>query len=102
MSPVMQRRLTAQASFSRTLLRLGLLLGCFVCGVWALTQPRARGVTETVPAAEASADVMFVLDTSRSMLAEDAAPNRLARAKLAALDLMRRAKSDRLGLVAFS
>ena len=36
------------------------------------------------------------------MLAEDIAPNRLARAKLAALELMQRAKSDRLGLVAFA
>ena len=36
------------------------------------------------------------------MLAEDIPPNRLARAKLAALELMQRAKSDRLGLVAFA
>jgi Ca-activated chloride channel family protein len=36
------------------------------------------------------------------MLAEDVVPNRLARAKLAALDLMRLAKSDRLGVVAFA
>ena len=36
------------------------------------------------------------------MLAEDVRPNRLARAKLAALDLVRRARTDRLGLVAFA
>jgi Ca-activated chloride channel family protein len=36
------------------------------------------------------------------MLAQDIAPNRLARARLAALDLMQLAKSDRLGLVAFA
>ena len=36
------------------------------------------------------------------MLAEDIAPNRLERAKLAVLDLMQQAKSDRLGLVAFA
>jgi Ca-activated chloride channel family protein len=36
------------------------------------------------------------------MLARDVAPNRLTRAKLAALDLMQQAKSDRLGLVAFA
>ena len=35
-------------------------------------------------------------------MAEDIAPNRLQRAKLAALDLMQQAKSDRLGLVAFA
>ncbi|MSU57688.1 MAG: VWA domain-containing protein [Pedosphaera sp.] len=47
-------------------------------------------------------DIVVAIDTSKSMLAEDIAPNRLARAKLAALDLMQHAKSDRLGLVAFA
>jgi len=36
------------------------------------------------------------------MLAEDVSPNRLARAKLAALDLRKLAKADRMGLVAFA
>ncbi|GIT05276.1 MAG: hypothetical protein CM1200mP29_06870 [Verrucomicrobiota bacterium] len=36
------------------------------------------------------------------MLATDQTPNRLERAKLAVLDLMRLAKRDRLGLIAFS
>ena len=36
------------------------------------------------------------------MLAQDVAPDRLDRAKLAALDLMRLSASDRLGLVAFA
>ena len=35
------------------------------------------------------------------MLAEDMAPNRLTRAKLAALDLKRLAKTDRVALIAF-
>lgn len=47
-------------------------------------------------------DIIVAIDTSKSMLAEDITPNRLARAKLAALDLMQQAKSDRLGLVAFA
>lgn len=47
-------------------------------------------------------DIMVAIDTSKSMLAEDIAPNRLGRAKLAALDLMQQSKSDRLGLVAFA
>ena len=42
-------------------------------------------------------DIVVAIDTSKSMLAEDIAPNRLARAKLAALDLMQEAKADRLG-----
>ena len=46
--------------------------------------------------------IIVAVDTSKSMLAEDVAPNRLARAKLTAIDLMQTAKSDRLGLVAFA
>jgi len=47
-------------------------------------------------------DIVVAIDTSKSMLATDIAPTRLARAKLAALDLMALARSDRLGLVAFA
>ncbi|HOW66923.1 MAG TPA: VWA domain-containing protein [Candidatus Paceibacterota bacterium] len=47
-------------------------------------------------------DILVAVDTSRSMLAEDTSPDRLRRAKLAILDLMRQAKTDRLGLIAFA
>src|SRR6185295_8691540 len=47
-------------------------------------------------------DIIVAIDTSRSMLATDIAPNRITRAKLAALELMQKAKNDRLGLVAFA
>ena len=47
-------------------------------------------------------DIVVAVDTSKSMLATDIAPSRLARAKLAALELMQTAKADRLGLVAFA
>jgi Ca-activated chloride channel family protein len=47
-------------------------------------------------------DIVVAVDTSKSMLAEDITPNRLARAKLAALDLLHLARTDRLGLVAFA
>ena len=47
-------------------------------------------------------DIVVAVDTSKSMLATDIPPDRLARAKLAALELMQTAKADRLGLVAFA
>jgi len=47
-------------------------------------------------------DIVVAVDTSKSMLATDIAPNRLGRAKLAALELMQKAATDRLGLVAFA
>jgi|YelNatPaOPRAMG01_1025707.scaffolds.fasta_scaffold01799_12 Ca-activated chloride channel family protein len=47
-------------------------------------------------------DILFVLDCSRSMLAEDVRPNRLERAKLAILDFVQRHGRGRVGLVAFA
>ena len=47
-------------------------------------------------------DIIVAMDTSRCMLARDVAPNRLEQAKLAVIDLMRLAKTDRLGLVVFA
>ena len=47
-------------------------------------------------------DLIVALDTSRSMLAGDVQPNRLERAKLAVLDLVRMLDGDRIGLVAFA
>jgi len=102
LSPVMQRRLTAQASTGRIVLRLALILCAMLAAIGALMRPQARGVTETVTASTAAADVVFVLDTSRSMLAEDAAPNRLARAKAEISQLVARLPGHRVGLVAFA
>ena len=47
-------------------------------------------------------DTLFILDCSRSMLANDVAPSRLQRAKLAILDYVQRSGSGRVGLVAFA
>jgi Ca-activated chloride channel family protein len=47
-------------------------------------------------------DVVFLVDVSRSMLAEDLAPNRLERAKLAMLDALPVLEGDRVALVAFA
>lgn len=47
-------------------------------------------------------DIIFAVDTSKSMLAEDLKPNRLERSKLAISDLVDRLEGDRVGLVAFS
>ena len=47
-------------------------------------------------------DIIFAIDTSKSMLAEDITPNRLERAKLAVIDLSKMLQGDRVGIVAFS
>ena len=46
-------------------------------------------------------DIVFLIDVSRSMLAEDLYPNRLERAKLAVQDALEVLDGDRVALVAF-
>lgn len=47
-------------------------------------------------------DILVVMDTSRSMLAEDLKPNRLQVAKWAVRDLVQQLHGDRIGLVNFA
>jgi Ca-activated chloride channel family protein len=102
LSATMQRRLTAQATTGRMVARLALIFLAMLAAIAAVMRPQVRGETETVNAMKATADIMFVLDTSRSMLAEDAAPNRLARAKAEIGQLVGKLESHRVGLVAFA
>lgn len=92
--------LVSGLSLTREKLRSGALILAVVFLVLALARPQWGFTWEEVK--QKGLDIVVAIDTSKSMLAEDITPNRLARAKLAALDLMQRAKSDRLGLVAFA
>src|SRR5438552_11605975 len=92
--------LTVGVSAKRLKVRLGLLIAAVGLLVIALARPQWGFDWEE--AKQRGLDVVVAIDTSKSMLAEDIAPNRLARAKLSALDLMQQARSDRLGLVAFA
>ena len=47
-------------------------------------------------------DVMFLIDTSLSMLAEDVVPSRIAKAKLEMKALLNQLKGDRIGIVTFA
>jgi len=47
-------------------------------------------------------DILFALDTSRSMLAEDIKPNRLQRSHFAILDFVQQLEGDRVGLMPFA
>ena len=49
-----------------------------------------------------SADIMIALDISDSMLAKDVYPNRLKLAKQKALDLLKLAPNERIGVIAFA
>lgn len=47
-------------------------------------------------------DLLFALDTSQSMLADDLSPNRLERARLGIIDFVNRLEGDRIGLIPFA
>ena len=58
--------------------------------------------TSVREARQESLDLMIALDVSSSMLAEDIAPNRLERARLAISQLVEQRVGDRIGLVVFA
>ncbi|MCW5551152.1 MAG: VWA domain-containing protein [Verrucomicrobiae bacterium] len=92
--------LISGVSAARQKLRLWCLALAVVFTLLALARPQWGFTWEETK--QRGLDIVVAIDTSKSMLAEDIAPNRLTRAKLAALDLMQQARSDRLGLVAFA
>jgi Ca-activated chloride channel family protein len=92
--------LTVGLSPSRQKIRLGLLVAAV--GLLCIALARPQWGYDWEEARQRGLDIIVAVDTSRSMLAKDVSPNRLERAKLAALDLVRLARSDRLGLIAFA
>jgi Ca-activated chloride channel family protein len=92
--------LTVTSSSRRRGLKGGLLLCAMALGCVALAQPRFGWRWEETK--RRGTDVLFAVDVSRSMLAADVNPDRLTRAKLAVIDLLRKLDGDRVGLVAFA
>lgn len=90
------------ASFSRPRQRWKSALSILACLSLLLAIARPQWGTEIEEIELRGVDVLFALDTSRSMLAEDYAPNRLERSKLAITDLVSRLHGDRVGLIAFA
>ena len=92
--------LTIGISPTRQKIRFGCLVLAVALLLIALARPQHGFDLQEVE--QRGLDIVVAVDTSKSMLATDIAPNRLARAKLAALELMQKAGTDRMGLVAFA
>lgn len=98
--PGLRERWLAQASSQRRTFRAGwVTLGALSLAV-ALLGP--EGASEVGTRESRSADVLFVLDVSRSMLATDVAPSRLERARAEIRKLLPQLQGDRIGLVVFA
>lgn len=82
----------------------GLHFGLQILGlafvIIALTRPHVGFEDENIP--QSGRNIFIAIDTSKSMLADDMTPNRLTRAKLAALDLVEKLPGERIGLIAFA
>jgi Ca-activated chloride channel family protein len=99
-SPRLLPQLGATVNRFRRTLRFSLLLLGVALAIVSLAKPRWGFTYEEVK--RKGLDLIFAVDTSRSMLANDVPPNRLQRVKLAAQDLMRELRGDRVGLIAFA
>ncbi len=84
----------------RRKLRFGLTLLGVILAISALAKPRWGYIYEDVK--RKGLDLIFAVDTSRSMLSNDVQPSRLQRVKLAAQDLLNELQGDRVGLIAFA
>lgn len=85
---------------ARTALRAALVLAAMTLLAVALADLRGGESREEVE--QRGVDLVVVVDVSRSMLAEDVAPNRLGRARQFAADLVEELGSDRVALVEFA
>lgn len=93
-------RLTRTVSRPRQHLKAGLVVAGILLAAIALTGPQFGVKLEM--AQRRGVDVVFVLDMSRSMLAEDVRPSRLERARHAVGELLDALEGDRVGLVVYA
>ena len=93
-------RMSVSSSVNRRRAKAVLTILAVLFIVLGLTRPAWNLKPQTVN--RRGRDLVFILDVSRSMLAEDLVPSRLERAKLAILDCVERLEGDRIGLVIFA
>ena len=99
-APHLRGRLTGSVSRIRRLMQRGLFLAAALCLCAALAGPLLGYHWEKI--SRRGNEVVFAIDTSRSMLTPDVKPNRLTRAKLAIDDMARQLDGDGIGIVAFA
>jgi len=99
-SSEMLKKINVSVSLKKQVFKASLLITAFISIVIALTEPRWNPQPQRIK--RQGRDVCILLDTSRSMLAEDIKPNRLERSKIAIKDLLGKLKGDRIGIVTFA
>jgi Ca-activated chloride channel family protein len=93
-------QLTGSVSGARRQFKRALVVAGIACAAIALARPLAGFHWEETK--RKGLDLLFAVDTSKSMLAQDVRPDRLTRAKMAVEDLLGHLEGDRVGLIAFA
>jgi Ca-activated chloride channel family protein len=96
----MLKKINSTVSIKKQIVKALMLITAFIIIVIALTEPKWNPQAQKIK--RKGRDIVILLDTSRSMLAEDIKPNRLERAKIAITDLMETLGGDRLAIVTFA
>ncbi len=94
------KRLSPNQSLFKGVLKMVVLCGAFAFLTLALVNPKIGTKLETVRSQ--GVDIVFALDVSKSMLAEDIAPNRLEKSKQLVTQIINNLASDRVGIIAYA
>lgn len=95
------KRLAPEASTtSKPLIKMVLLAVTVFALIIALVNPKFGTRIETVK--RQGVDIVFAIDVSKSMLAEDIAPSRLGKSKQLASQIINNLASDRIGIVGYA
>ena len=96
----MLKRLSPNQSLFKSILKVVVLCLAFACLSLALVNPKIGTKLETVRSE--GVDIVFAIDVSKSMLAEDIAPNRLQKSQQLVTQIINSLVSDRVGIIAYA
>ncbi len=94
------KKLSPEKSVFKSVLKVSVLLLGLASLIIALANPKIGTKMETVK--REGIDIVFAIDVSKSMLAEDMAPNRLDKTKQIVSQIINQLGSDRIGMVAYA
>ena len=96
----MVKKLSPEKSVFKPILKLIVMLLALSALILGLVNPKIGTKMETVK--REGIDIVFAMDVSKSMLAEDVAPSRLEKSKQIVSQIINQLGSDRIGIVAYA
>ena len=96
----MVKKLSPESSVFKPVLKITVLILALLGLILGLVNPKIGTKMETVK--REGIDIVFAIDVSKSMLAEDVAPNRLDKSKQIVSQIINQLGSDRIGIVAYA